>query len=188
MKVKKMNYIIFSCSLNPESKSNILARTAFETLKNQNHNVELIDLRDFELPFCNGTEIPKNHPNVKFLQEKAANSDGILVALPVYNFDINSALKNLVELTGRAWAEKTLGFLCSAGGFGSYMSVMSFANSMMLDFRCLIVPRIVYATKSAFENGIIVDRTILERIEQLVSKFTKITTALKGAEIEKINS
>jgi FMN reductase len=39
---------------------------------------------------------------------------------------------------------KTVGFLISAGGHGSYMSVMPFANSLMLDFRCWIVPRFVY--------------------------------------------
>ncbi len=174
-----MKYIIFSCSLNPNSKSNILAKTTFKILKSQNHNVELIDLREIELPFCDGTEIPKNHPNVKILQEKILTSDGILVAMPIYNFDINSALKNLIELTGRVWAEKTLGFLCAAGGFASYMSVMSFANSMMLDFRCIIIPRIVYATRTAFENGVVVDQTILERIDQLVTRFTTVTTALK---------
>lgn len=174
-----MNYLIFSCSLNPNSKSNILAKASFELLKKMNHSVELIDLRDFELPFCNGTETPKNHPNVKMLQEKISSADGILISLPVYNFDINSALKNLVELTGRVWTNKTIGFLCAAGGFGSYMSVMSFANSMMLDFRCLVIPRIVYATRGAFENGKIIDATILERIEDLVTRFTKITIALK---------
>ncbi|KAA3600451.1 MAG: NADPH-dependent oxidoreductase [Calditrichaeota bacterium] len=174
-----MNYIIFSCSLNPNSKSYILAKTTYEVLKEQNHNVELIDLRNFELPFCNGTDIPKSHPNVRMLQGKIETADGILIAVPIYNFDINSALKNLVELTGRVWSEKTLGFLCSAGGFASYMSVMSFANSMMLDFRCLIIPRIVYATGSAFENGVVVDQTILERIDQLVRRFTNVTIALK---------
>jgi FMN reductase len=35
---------------------------------------------------------------------------------------------------------KVVGFLCAAGGKSSYMSVMRLANSLMLDFRCLIIP------------------------------------------------
>ena len=35
----------------------------------------------------------------------------------------------------------------------SYMSVMAYANSLMLDFRCVIIPRFVYATGSAFAEG-----------------------------------
>ena len=44
------------------------------------------------------------------------------------------ALANLVELTGRLWENKVVGFLCSAGGPGSYMSIMGLANSLMLDY------------------------------------------------------
>ena len=40
----------------------------------------------------------------------------IIVATPIYNYDANAAAKNLVELTGSAWEDKTVGFLCAAGG------------------------------------------------------------------------
>ncbi|MDP6500219.1 MAG: hypothetical protein QF847_03295 [Candidatus Marinimicrobia bacterium] len=58
----------------------------------------------------------------------------------MYNYDVNAAAKNLLELTGSGWNEKTVGFICNAGGDKSYMSVMSFANSLMLDHRCKIIP------------------------------------------------
>lgn len=43
----------------------------------------------------------------------------VLVAAPIYNFDVSAAIKNLVEQTGRAWTDKVVGFLCSAGGRAS---------------------------------------------------------------------
>ncbi len=56
----------------------------------------------------------------------------------------------MIELAGSAWEDKIVGFLCAAGGMSSYMSVMAYANSLMLDFRCVIIPRFVYATGDIF--------------------------------------
>ena len=91
-----------------------------------------------------GAEVDLTHTIIR------APIDGIVVATPIYNYDASAAAKNLVELTGRAWQNKVVGFLCAAGGDGSYMSIMALANSLMLDFRCVIVPRFVYATGGAF--------------------------------------
>ncbi len=69
-----------------------------------------------------------------------------MLASPIYNYDVNAALKNAIELAGRKMEDKLLGFLCTAGGGAmSYMSVMPLANSLMLDFRTIVLPRFVNA-------------------------------------------
>ena len=73
--------------------------------------------------------------------------------MPIYNYDVNAAVKNLVEMTGKVWENQIVGFICAAGGQSSYMSVMAFANSLMLDYRCLIVPRFIYAVYEDFKMG-----------------------------------
>ncbi len=107
------------------------------------------------------------HENVAPLAAAISGADPILLAVPVYNYDANAATKNLIELTGRAWTGKVVGFLCAAGGQGSYMSVMSLANSLMLDFRCLIVPRFVYATGDHFNQDGSLNETIARRADEL---------------------
>jgi FMN reductase len=107
-------------------------------------------------------------------------ADGILLATPVYNYDVSATAKNLVELTGSAWEEKVVGFLCAAGGMSSYMSVMAFANSLMLDFRSVIIPRFVYATGRAFEGDEVKDKEVVERIEELADELIRFTKALRG--------
>ena len=72
---------------------------------------------------------------------KGPHHDAIVVAVPIYVYDTNAAIKNFVDLSGRAWTDKPVGFLCAAGGPSSYMAILGLANSLMLDFRCLIVPR-----------------------------------------------
>ena len=49
----------------------------------------------------------------------------------------------------------------------SYMSVMSLANSLMLDFRCLVIPRIVYATNQDFTDGRLSSSEVRERVRDL---------------------
>ena len=41
-------------------------------------------------------------------------ADAILLAVPIYNYDVNAAAKNLVEHTGSAWENKIVGFLAAA--------------------------------------------------------------------------
>ena len=50
---------------------------------------------------------------------------------------------------------------------------MSLANSLMLDFRCLIIPRIVYATSQDFTDGRLVARRA-ERVRELAVASTRI--------------
>lgn len=66
--------------------------------------------------------------------------------------------------------DKTVGFICAAGGSASYMSVMSLATSLMLDFRCWIVPRFVYALKHDVAEGRVTNPEITGRIRLLTEE------------------
>ena len=105
-------------------------------------------------------------------------ADAILLAVPIYNYDVNSAAKNLVEMTGDAWNEKVVGFVCTAGGHGGFMSVMPFANSLMLDFRCVIIPRFVYSPRTAIDDTSFGDAAIHKRVEELTVELERVTEAL----------
>lgn len=161
-----MNIAVFSTSLHPDSRSRVLAKEAVAALEALGVKAEYVDLLEKPLPRCDGDECYSD-PAVEAMREVIARASGILVATPVYNYSVSAAAKNLLELTGSAWAHKAVGFLCAAGGQRSYMSVMNFANSLMLDFRCVIVPRFVYTTDSAIRGDRLVDEDVRERIEEL---------------------
>ncbi|WP_309386299.1 NADPH-dependent FMN reductase [Cerasicoccus frondis] len=175
MSEKVAPLLIISCSLNPGSRSRIMARAALEDLP----GAELIDLTENELPLCDGGAA-YGHENVSALAQKIKAAKGILIATPIYNYDVNAALKNMLELTGRHWTGKVVGFLCAAGGDGSYMSVMAVANSLMLDFRAVIVPRFVYATGRHFEGPSIADADLRHRISALCRDMSNFSNALDG--------
>jgi FMN reductase len=175
---KSPSYLIISCSLNPQSRSRILARRAHDHLKETRREVAFVDLADHPLPLCDGDRC-YDHPEAQGLGRSIQAARGVLLATPIYNFGASASAKNLVELTGEAWNEKVIGFLCAAGGKGSYMSVLGLANSLMLDFRCLILPRFVYAVKSAFEGERLTDPEIDRRLRELVETLARVSEALR---------
>jgi FMN reductase len=75
--------------------------------------------------------------------------------------------KACLELGGRSWNDKTVGIACATGSMVSYMSHMGLAASLMLDFRCVIVPRFVYATGDAFKDGKLADEAVQTRMAEL---------------------
>ena len=146
-------------------------------LTNYLDDTEFFDLQDNPLPMCDGDEC-YDLPEVLAFREKVKKAEGIIMAIPVYNFNVSSGAKNIVELGGRMLYDKTFGFICAAGAKSSYMSVMSLANSLMIDFRCYIIPKFVYATKHDFENEKIINKDIEDRIEELGKELIRVSKAL----------
>lgn len=173
-----LRHLVISTSGNPDSNSRRMGRIAFEHLKKRRVSCQWIDISEMDLPLCDGHKCYEK-PGARKLREAIERADGILVAAPVYNYDVAAATKNMIELTGKAWENKVVGFLCAAGGQGSYMSVMAYANSLMLDFRCVIVPRFAFATSHVFDGERISDERIIDQIKQVADELVRFTRALR---------
>jgi len=178
--LKKNNYLIINANLGKGGRSLCLSQILIDKL-NKNHNIDsqskIVLLDEFQLPLCDG----KNHlnnPIVSNLSNQINNSNGIIICTPIYNYYVNSGLKNLIEMTGSAWKEKIIGFTCLAGGEKSYMSIMSFSNSLMLDHRCIIIPRFVYVKGNDFISDTEVKPEIDKRLNFLVADLIKFVEAL----------
>lgn len=173
-----MKQLVISCSLSPTSHSALLARRLVDLLSERDEEAELIDLRYLELPFCDGGACYRN-ANVEMLSEKIESAGAIALAVPIYNYDVGGAARNLIALTGSAWDDQIVGLMGAAGGQRSYMSLVPFANSLMLDFRCIIIPRYVYASRQSFDNGRISDPAIDDRLAGLAHDLHRFAIGLK---------
>ena len=172
-----MKYLVISSGLCQQGNSWEMANLCCERLRESEEKAEVLCLSDHEMPFCDGKAYV-DHPTTQLFRDKVEAAQGIILATPVYNFDSNSAAKNFIEITGQVWENKVVGFLCAAGGDRSYMSIMTLANSLMLDFRCIIIPRFVYASGSAFSDGAVIDETVVNRINKLADELVRFTTSL----------
>ena len=174
-------YLILSTSLNPNSRSRVLAREVADRLAARSRDVQFYDLQEVELPFCDGGACYAD-PQVQRLGELVSGAKGILIATPIYNYDASATAKNVVELTCKAWTETVVGFVCAAGGGVSYMAPMGLANSLMLDFRSFILPKFVFATGKAFdEQNALIDEDVVARLDELTNSLVTVTEALHPA-------
>ena len=175
-------YLVISTSRSPKSRSRILARHVFNCLESAGTGATFVDLCDLDLPRCDA-DTCYAEPAAQEISQLVKEARGIVLATPIYNFDCGSEAKNLIELTGQNWRDTVVGFLCAAGGQGSYMSIMQLANSLMLDFRTFVLPRFVYATGAAFAGDNITDNDLLDRLQGFSSEMTRVTECLFGGQV-----
>src|SRR5437763_8636194 len=116
-------YVVISTSGNPDSNNRRMGRAAFAHLQKRKVDCAWIDISEMDLPLCDADKC-YGMPGSKKLSAAIETARGILVAPPVYNYDVAAAAKNMIERTGRAWGNKIVGFLSAAGGTASYMVVM----------------------------------------------------------------
>lgn len=119
------------------------------------HIPNLIDLQDLDglPPFDN--DLAFDDPRYALLHDAILSADGVVITSPVYNWGLGSTTKGLIELTGAtgtrgqrsAWFDKLVTFVCAGGLPQGYMAFGSVALSMMLDFKCIVNPHMVYATE-----------------------------------------
>lgn len=84
--------------------------------------VELVDLRDYDLPLFNematNAYMPSADPKAVAWQKKMAGFDGYIFVVSEYNHSISGALKNALDQAYVEWAKKPMGAIAygSVGG------------------------------------------------------------------------
>lgn len=145
-----MRTLIISSSLNPESRSNYLARQAADWLSINHNEVGHIQLRANEIPGFDQEDLFESAIYLDYYKQ-AQEAESLILATPVYNWSICSELKKFLEVVGSTDAtrkspffDKLVSFIFSAGLPHSYMVIGSVAIPLMLDFRCIINPYQAY--------------------------------------------
>ncbi len=178
---------ILSCSMDPESRSRRMARDAESLLRERGAEVEFIDLQDLELPVFDNLKCYE-HPSYDRLYHAIRDADGVLLAVPIYNWSVGSAAKSLIELTGAtgeggrksAWFDQIVTFVCSGGLPHSYMAYGSLAMSLMLDFKCVINPYVVYATERDWINGATLSDALAARLKKAIEVKLELSSGLRA--------
>jgi NAD(P)H-dependent FMN reductase len=88
--------------------------------------VEVIDLRDYPLPFYDETGLPAMGPLdnevAQRWQEKLASLDGFIFLVAEYNYGPTAVLKNAIDYAFHEWARKPVAFV-GYGGVGGARAV-----------------------------------------------------------------
>lgn len=81
--------------------------------------VEILDLKEFDMPLFNEPEHPKSgnyqHESTKAWSKAIADGDAFVTVTPEYNHTYPATLKNAFDFLHKEWKEKPMGFVSYAG-------------------------------------------------------------------------
>jgi len=152
---------------------------------------ELIDLRDWPLPFFDQSVTPSYkkepypHEIVERWSAKVGEADGYIIVTPEYNHGYPAVLKNALDWVFKEWAHKPVGFVSygSAGGARSVEQLRQVVIELSLvPLRPAIhIPGEMYmAASKANDAGVATAfAPMQERIGAFFDELIKLANALK---------
>ncbi len=175
-----------SSSLDPESRSAVIARLCLDKLRRRGADTALIDLRETPLARFDNKSIYET-PGYTKLHEQIGRADGLVLCTPIYNWSVSAELKKLIEANGStppdgskrgAWFDKVLTFAGAAGLPHSYMAFGALTTTMMLDFKCVINPYHIYVHNRHWAAGELTSEAHA-RIDKTLAVMLELTTLLR---------
>ncbi len=115
-------------SLREGSFTRMALKVALDAAAGPACDIDLIDLREFDLPFADGRpERAQTSPEVHRLKERLRKADGIIIGTPEYHGSFTGVLKNAMDLTGfTEWEGKMVALVGVAGGrMGAHQALHS---------------------------------------------------------------
>ena len=125
-----------SGSIRPGSYTTMTVRLALKGAEELQCETKLIDLREFEVVFCDGKEDESKFPkDVSRLREEVRRAQGIILGTPEYHGGYSGVLKNALDLMGfEEFEGKMLGLVGISGGamgaFGAMNSLREVGRAL----------------------------------------------------------
>jgi NAD(P)H-dependent FMN reductase len=103
-------------------------------------DVELLDLKTFDLPFFNEASsnmwVPSTDPRAIAWQKKVGDFDGYIFVVAEYNRSITAALKNALDQAYVEWIHKPAAYL----GYGSVGGARAIEHLRLINIELQMVP------------------------------------------------
>lgn len=106
--------IIIQPSLRKDSYTAKLAqKIQFFLQSRENIEVEILDLRNRKLEFCDGREIQEYNADMQADYQKIRQADIIVFGFPIYHFAVSGVLKNYIDIISDSLEGKQIDFFAS---------------------------------------------------------------------------
>jgi len=150
----------------------------------------LIDLREYQLTFCDGKENESGYPKGVFrLRDEVKRAHGVILGTPEYHGGVSGVLKNALDLMGFEELEgKMIGLVgVSGGAFGS-VHALSHLRTIGRALHAWVIPEQVAISEAwkAFDKegnptNLELEKRLLELGRQ-VARFSYLHTSEKALE------
>jgi NAD(P)H-dependent FMN reductase len=133
---------------------------------------KLIDLRQYQLVFCDGKENESQFPADVFrLREEVKQARGIILGTPEYHGGYSGVLKNALDLMGfEEFEGKMLGLVGVSGGAMGAFGAMNSLREVGRALHAWVIPEqasIPQAWQEFDDNGKLKDPKLGERVRQV---------------------
>lgn len=162
---------------------------------NEAITTEVIDLRDYQIPYYDSADSPKNvvdgnyaNDTVRALAAKVKEGDAFIIISPEYNHGYSAVLKNALDVIYNEWNQKPVGFI-SYGSVGGGRAVEQL-RQVVVELQMASVRNAVHIQAPWFmltETGEIKDGALAEYDSALTGTIEQLVwwgEALKAARVK----
>ncbi|MBE9199759.1 MULTISPECIES: NADPH-dependent FMN reductase [unclassified Nodularia (in: cyanobacteria)] len=172
-------------SLRPDSYTQIALQVAAQRVEALGAEVEILDLRQLNLPFCHGGKEYPEYPDVQRLRDTVSAADGLILATPEYHGGVSGVLKNTLDLMSfEELSDKVTGVLSVLGGQVNSNAL----NELRLIVRWVhgwVIPEQIAIGQAwgAFSpEGKLLDEKLSERFDKFAQSLVENTRKLRGVD------
>jgi len=133
-----------------------------------NHNLTIIDLADYDLPFSDGRHYFEYGGDAKEVTTKIMEADAIIIGTPVFQASIPGTLKNLFDLLPvDALRNKTVSMIVTAGTAKHFLMIEQQLKPILAYMKAQIVTTYVFIEEQDMIGEDIINDDITFRLERL---------------------
>jgi NAD(P)H-dependent FMN reductase len=146
---------------------------------------ELLDLRSYELPLCDGRSDESTYPpGVERFRQKLRSADGYVIGTPEYHGSFSGVLKNALDLCGfEEFEGKVVGLVSVSGGAFGGLAGMGALRGICRSLHAWVIPEeaaVPRAGSGFTADGKLTDAKTVKRLEQVgaeVARFAFLRTS-----------
>lgn len=151
---------------------------------------ELLDLRDYPLPFFAEDNSPDSlengysDPVATNWAAKIGEKDGFIFIVSEYNHGPTAVLKNALDYVYNEWNRKPVAFVSYASGAAAGVRAVEQLREIVVELEMAPMQAAVHiphVLETIDENGVVVKGHLNERLETVLEQFLWWATALKTA-------
>jgi FMN reductase len=169
-------------SLRKDSYSQLALEIAVQRVQALGAEVEVLDLRQMNLPFCDGGDEYPDYPDVDKLQNTVKNADGLILATPEYHGSVSGVLKNALDLMSfDQLSGKVTGLISVLGGQPN-SNALNDLRVIMRWVHAWVIPEQIgmgQVWKAFSPEGKLLDEKLSQRFDQFAQSLVDNTRKLR---------
>ncbi|MBD2043204.1 NADPH-dependent FMN reductase [Microcoleus sp. FACHB-672] len=170
-------------SLRPQSYSHLALQAVSGRITALGAQMEILDLRQMQLPFCNGEKEYPDYPDVEKLRKAVSRADGLILSTPEYHGSPSGVIKNALDLMSfDQLSDKVTGLISVLGG-QSNSNALNDLRVIMRWVHAWVIPEqiaIGQAWTAFGKDGKIVDEKLSQRFDQFAESLVINTAKLRN--------